>query len=220
MVGLPVTPATLLRWHRELGATSMDLRSLSPVSSGLDPPLVELSCGWHARNSRWVTCGSVGVRQSWERRFRPTPWRNILRRNGLGLPRGAAGPSWASSFAPRPPGVLACDFFTVETSGLPLMYFLFSSFSSSFAWCWLGGVSPHPTGGGCPQVRNLTTALGESDRPDQVPRCASDANMWALRHRVQAPAYGCETPVRAPRANAVGGALGSAAFRPDAWTGS
>ena len=42
-------------------------------------------------------------------------------------------------------GVLACDFFTVETVALTRMYVL-SFIELERRLVWLGGVSPHPTG--------------------------------------------------------------------------
>jgi len=51
--------------------------------------------------------------------------RILLRRHGLGpAPRGS-GPSWSQFLRAQARGILACDFFTVETALLQTLYVLF-----------------------------------------------------------------------------------------------
>src|SRR5438874_1733897 len=129
-----VTPATLLRWHRELVR-----RRWRPTSSGS-----------HARNS-----AKLGTKVS------ATSVRNILRRHGLGPAPRRSGPSWTQFLRSRATRVLACDFFTVETVGLNRMYVLFF-IELERRLVWLGGVTEQPTGEWVTQqARNLAMALGE-----------------------------------------------------------
>src|SRR2546428_8242811 len=84
--------------------------------------------------------------------------RNIL---SLGPGPRRSGPTLTQFLRTQAAGVLACDFFTVETVALTRMYVLFF-IELERRLVWLGGVSPHPTGERVTQqARNLTMALGE-----------------------------------------------------------
>ena len=67
-------------------------------------------------NPRWGylrirgECAKLGIKVS------GTSVRNILRRNGLGPAPRRGGPSWAEFLRSQAAGVLACDFFTVESA--------------------------------------------------------------------------------------------------------
>ncbi len=54
-----VTPATLLRWHRELVRRRWTYRREPRVQTGLDPALVELVLRLARENSGWGYCVSV-----------------------------------------------------------------------------------------------------------------------------------------------------------------
>src|SRR2546421_352309 len=199
-----VTPATLLRWHRELVRRRWTYAREPGVRKGLDPALVELVLRLARENSRWGylrirgECAKLGMRVS------GTSVRNILRRHGLGPAPRRSGPSWAEFLRSQAAGVLACDFFTVETVGLTRMYVLFF-IELERRLVWLGGVTPHPTGEWVTQqARNLTMALAERatqfkflvrDR-DAKYVASFDAAFGADGVRV------VKTPMRAPRANA------------------
>src|SRR5207253_6583213 len=101
-------------------------------------------------------CSKIGTKVS------PTSVRNILRRNGLGPAPRRGGPSWGEFLRSQAAGVLACDFFTVETVALTRIYVLFF-IELERRLVWLGGVSPHPTGEWVTQqARNLAMALVET----------------------------------------------------------
>jgi len=120
-----VQPETLLRWHRELVRRRWTYRREPRVQRGLDPALVELVLRLARENPRWGylricgECAKLGTKVS------ATSVRNILRRNGLGPAPRRGGPTWAEFLRSQAAGVLACDFFTVETVGLTRMYVLF-----------------------------------------------------------------------------------------------
>jgi transposase InsO family protein len=199
-----VTPATLLRWHRELVRRRWTYRREPRVQTGLDPALVELVLRLARENSRWGylricgECAKLGMRVS------ATSVRNILRRHGLGPAPRRSGPSWTQFLRSQAAGVLACDFFTVETVGLTRMYVLFF-IELERRRVWLGGVTAHPTGEWVTQqARNLAMALAERAIPvtllvrdrDTKFLGSFDAVFVADGVRV------VKTPVRAPRANA------------------
>src|SRR5437588_13126045 len=139
----------------------MDLSSKGGRQEGLDQALVELVLRLARENPRWGylricgECAKLGMKVS------ATSVRNIFRRHGLGPAPRRSGPSWTQFLRSQAAGVLACDFFTVETVGLARMYVLFF-IELKRRFVWLGGVSPHPTGEWTTQqARNLAMALGE-----------------------------------------------------------
>jgi transposase InsO family protein len=199
-----VTPATLLRWHRELVRRRWTYTREPRVRRGLDPALVELVSRLARENPRWGylricgECAKLGTKVS------GTSVRNILRRHGLGPAPRRSGPSWTQFLRSQAAGVLACDFFTVETVGLNRMYVLFF-IELERRLVWLGGVTEHPTGEWVTQqARNLAMALGERAGRVQLLLRDRDAKFVASLDSVFA-ADGVrvvKTPVRAPRANA------------------
>ena len=122
-----VTPATLLRWHRELVRRRWTYRREPRVWKGLDPGLVELVLRLARENPRWGYLRIRGESAKLGMRVWATSVRNILRRHGLGPAPRRSGPTWAEFLRSQAAGVLACDFFTVETVGLTRMYVLSSS---------------------------------------------------------------------------------------------
>jgi putative transposase len=122
---LLVTPSTLLRWHRELVARRWTYPHTRPGQRGLDPAIVELVLRLARENPRWGylriagECRTLGIRQS------ASSARRILRRHRLGPAPRRGGPSWTQFLRGQASGLLACDFFTVETVGLTRLYVLF-----------------------------------------------------------------------------------------------
>ncbi len=199
-----VTPATLLRWHRELVRRRWTYAREPRVQRGLDPALVELILRLARENPRRGylrirgECAKLGIKVS------GTSVRNILRRNGLGPAPRRGGPSWAEFLRSQAAGVLACDFFTVETVALTRMYVLFF-IELERRLVWLGGVTAHPTGEWVTQqARNLAMELGE--RTLQVKLLVRDRDAkFVASFDAAFAADGVrvvKTPVRAPRANA------------------
>src|ERR1019366_8553968 len=89
--------------------------------------------------------------------------RRVLRRHGLGpAPRG--GPTWAEFLRSQAHGVLATDFFTVDTVGFTQLYVLFV-IELSTRQVHILGVSEHPTGAFVTQVvRNFVSVLDDRGR--------------------------------------------------------
>ena len=120
-----VTPATLLRWHRDLVRRRWTYPHRHGRRRGLDPSVVELVLRLARENPRWGyqriagECAKLGVAVS------ATSIRNILRRHRLGPAPRRGGPSWTQFLRAQADGVLACDFLTVETIGVSRLYVLF-----------------------------------------------------------------------------------------------
>jgi hypothetical protein len=120
-----VTPSTLLRWHRELITWRWTYPHTGRDRRGLDEQVVALVLRLARENPRWGylrivgECASLGVRVS------AISVRRILRRHGLGPAPRRGGPSWTQFLRAQAAGLLATDFFTVETVGLIRLYVLF-----------------------------------------------------------------------------------------------
>jgi hypothetical protein len=54
-----------------------------------------------------------------------TTIRTLLRRHGLGPAPRRRGPTWTQFLKAQAEGIVACDFFTVETIWLQTLYVLF-----------------------------------------------------------------------------------------------
>src|SRR5205807_9069960 len=134
------------------------------VRRGLDPEIVELVVRLAAENPRWGyvrlagECAKVGVGVS------VSSVRNILRRHHLGPAPRRGGPTWVEFLTSQASGVLACDFFTVETVGLRRLY-VFFFIELERRQVFLAGVTAHPDRRWTTQqARTLAVTLGDSAR--------------------------------------------------------
>lgn len=123
--GFIVTPSTILRWHRELVARKWTFRHRKAGRPPLDPELVSLIVAMAKDNPRWGVIRINGELQGLGHRVGATTIRSILRKAGVGpAPRGD-GPTWSEFLRAQARGIVACDFFTVETAFLKTLYVLF-----------------------------------------------------------------------------------------------
>src|SRR2546423_1916834 len=120
-----VTPATLLRWHRELIARRWTYPRTGHDARGLDEEIVALVVRLARENSRWGYLRIVGECRNLGVRVSATSVRRILRRHGLGPAPRRSGPTWTQFLKTQASGLLATDFCTVETVGLTRLYVLF-----------------------------------------------------------------------------------------------
>jgi hypothetical protein len=119
-----VTPSTLLRWHRELIARRWTYPHTGRDQCGLDETVVALVVRLARENPRWGYLRIVGECRSLGVRVSATSVRRILRRHGLGPAPRRGGPSWTQFLRTQASGLLATDFFTVETVGPTRLYAL------------------------------------------------------------------------------------------------
>lgn len=120
-----VAPQTLLRWHRELVKRKWTYRSKRTGRPPMDPEICELICRMARENSRWGCVRIQGELRGLGIRVGATTIRSLLRRSGLGPAPRRSGPSWSEFLRAQATGILACDFFTVETVFLKTLYVLF-----------------------------------------------------------------------------------------------
>ncbi len=200
-----VQPETLLRWHRRMVAR----RWTYPTSSTGQPPIAEevqqLVVRLARENLRWGYQRLHGELLRLGVRVSPSSIRRVLRAHGIDPAPRRAPSSWRSFLRQQAAGIVACDFFTVDTIFLRRVYVLFFiEFGSRRVH--LAGVTDHPTGlWVAQQARNLVVSLGERagawkflirDRDAKFTRAFDD--VW----RSTGSEVIC-TPVQAPTAKAL-----------------
>ena len=201
-----VTPETLLRWHRELSCRKWK-RWRAQGGEGRPPlgdEIVELIVRLGRENRRWGCVRIQGELRGLGIRISASSIRRVLRSHGLGpAPRG--GPTWKEFLTAQASGILATDFFVVDTIKFTQLYALFViEFQSRVVH--ILGVTDHPTGSFVTQVaRNLAGDLTEHARSFRFLIRDRDAKFTASFDEVFA-SEGIEvikTPVRSPCANAI-----------------
>jgi len=120
-----VTPQTLLRWHRELVRKKWSYRRRSAGRPPLDPDVRALVVRLARENRGWGCLRIQGELRKLGIRTGATTIRSLLRRSGLGPAPRRSGPSWSEFLRAQAHGMVACDFFTVETAWLRTLYVLF-----------------------------------------------------------------------------------------------
>jgi putative transposase len=200
-----VTPATLLRWHRELIARSWTYpRHRRRAPNAVEDDVVDLVLRLARENPRWGYLRIVGECRKLGVTISATTVRNVLRRHRLGpAPRGS-GPSWSEFLRAQAAGTLACDFFHVDTVTLRRMYVLFF-IDLERRMVYLAGVTAHPVGPWVTQqARDLAATLEDQGRVVRFFVRDRDAKFVGPFDEVlrSIGARVIRTPVRAPRANA------------------
>ena len=157
----PVTPATLLAWHRRLAARKYDTSNnrkpgRPPTVPGIARVVVRLA----KENSLWgyrrihgeLTKLGIAVAPS-------TVWK-ILRDAGIDPAPRRAGLTWRQFLHAQATGILAVDFLHVDTVLLKRMYVLVF-IEHGTRRMHLGGITANPTGEwAVQQARNLALTLG------------------------------------------------------------
>jgi hypothetical protein len=138
-----VTPRTPLRWHQELVRRRWTYRRRGPGRPRLEQGTVELILRLAKDNPRWGYLRIRGELLKLGIRVSATAIRTVLRRHRLGPAPRRSGPTWRQFLAQQASGILASDFFTVETVRLKTLYVLVF-IELSTRQVHLSGVSAHP----------------------------------------------------------------------------
>jgi putative transposase len=162
-----LSPATLLRWHRELVARRWTYPKVQgtggdrlPVAAAIRTLVIRLARENPTWGHRRIYGELVGLGY---RAASATVW-NMLRRAGLDPAPRRSGPTWREFCRAQAQTVLACDFYTVDAVLLRRMYAFFV-LEIGTRRVHILGVTRHPTGEWVTQqARNLPMTLGERAR--------------------------------------------------------
>jgi len=200
-----VTPATLMRWHRDLVARSWTYpRRGGSAPDPLDEEIVALVLRLAGENPRWGYLRIVGECRKLGVTLSATTVRKVLRRHRLGPAPRSSGPSWSEFLRAQAVGTLSCDFFHVDTVTLRRLYALFF-IDLERRMVYLAGVTAHPAGPWVTQqARNLVATLEDQGRELRFLVRDRDTKFVGPFDEVirSVGARVIKTPFRAPRANA------------------
>jgi putative transposase len=200
--GFIVTPATILRWHRELVARRWTYGRKRTGRPPLDAELVSLIVQMAKGNPRWGVVRIKGELQGLGYRIGATTIRTIARRAGIPpAPRGD-GPTWSQFLRAQAKGIVACDFFTVQTVFLRTLYVLFFIKIGTRRVRIIGATTNPYADWVTQQARNLT--MDRDLRDARFLIRDRDAKFTASFDDVfrSEGARVLRTPIRPPRANA------------------
>jgi transposase len=158
----PVTPATLLAWHRKLAARRYDTsKRRKPGRPPTTPSIARLAVRLAKENPLWGYRRIHGELTKLGIAVGPSTVYEILRAAGIDPAPRRAGPTWRQFLHAQAAGILAADFLHVDTVLLKRLYVLVF-IEHDTRRMHLGGVTAHPTGEWTvQQARNLAISLDE-----------------------------------------------------------
>ena len=198
-----VSPKTLVRWHRELVRRKWSYQRRRQGRPPIDPGVREVVLRLGRENPRWGCVRIQGELRKLGIQVGATTIRAILRAAGVGPSPRREGPSWSEFLRAQAQGIIACDFFTVETVRLQTLYVLFWIEHGSRR-VRLAGITANPD---CAwvtqQARNL--AVEQQVASNRFLIHDRDAKFCGPFDAIFASegVRVIETPLRAPRANAI-----------------
>ncbi|MGW9022704.1 integrase core domain-containing protein [Streptomyces sp. NPDC055722] len=158
----PVTPGTLLAWHRRLIARKWDYSGRRrhtgrpPTAAALKKLVLRLA----RDNPRWGHRRIQGELARLGHPIASSTVRQILHAAGIGPAPRRSGPSWREFLTLQAEGIIAADFFHVDTvTGRRLYALVFLEHGTRRLH--ITGVTAHPTAQwATQQARNLAADLG------------------------------------------------------------
>jgi hypothetical protein len=166
----PVTPATLLAWHRQLAGSKYDTSNWrKPGSPSTLPGIGRLVVRLAKENPLWGHRRIHGELTKLGVTVAPSTVWEILRAAGIDPAPRRSGPTWRQFLTAQAAGILAVDFLHVDTVLLKRMYVLVF-IEHGTRRMHLGGVTANPTGDWTVQrARNLALTLDERFESIKVP---------------------------------------------------
>jgi putative transposase len=200
-----VQPATLLRWHRDLVAKHWTYPHGRPGRPAVPKGTTSLVVRLAKENPEWGYRRIHGELATMGIVIAPSSVWSILKRHGIEPSPRRSGPTWAEFLTAQAKGLMACDFFSVDTVLLRRIYVLVFIHHDT-RLMRIAGVTTKPIASWVTQqARNLSMELAEQadavkflirDRDTKF-TASFDAVFAADGIRI------VRSPVRAPRANAI-----------------
>jgi transposase len=200
-----VTPATVLRWHRDLVTRRWTQPRRRTGGRSTASELRQLVLRLASENPTWGYRRIHGELAGLGHQIAPSTVWSILKRAGIDPAPRRSGPTWRQFLTAQAHGILATDFFCVDTVLLHRLYVLFVV-EHATRRVHLLGITANPTGAWvAQQARNLLIDLDDRlagftflirDRDSKFTG-VFDAVFASEGIRI------LRTPVRAPRANAI-----------------
>jgi transposase InsO family protein len=158
----PVTPATLLAWHRRLAAKKYDTsRQRRPGRPPATPDIRRLMLHLARENPLWGHRRIQGEPVKLGIAVAPSTVWEILHAAGIDPAPRRAGPAWQQFLRAQAAGIAAAGFLHVDTVLLKRLYVLVF-IEHGTRRMHIGGVTADPTGEWtAQQARNLALTLGE-----------------------------------------------------------
>jgi len=158
----PVTPATLLAWHRKLAATKYDTsKRRKPGRPPTVRSIARLAVRLAKENPLWGYRRIQGELTKLGLAVAPSTVWEILHAAGIDPAPRRSGPTWRQFLHAQAAGILAVDFLHVDTVLLRRLYVLVF-IEHGTRRMHFGGVTAHPTGDWTvQQARNLALTLDE-----------------------------------------------------------
>ena len=158
----PVTPATLLAWHRRLAARKYDTsKRRQPGRPATIRSIARLTIRLAKENPLWGYRRIHGELTKLGLTSAPSTIYEILRAAGIEPAPRRDGPTWRQFLHAQAAGILAVDFLHVDTVALTRLYVLVF-IEHGTRRMHIGGITAHPTGDWTvQQARNLALDLGE-----------------------------------------------------------
>jgi putative transposase len=199
----PVSPQTVLRWHRELVRRKWTyLHRRRPGRPRVRAEVTTLVLRLARENPRWGYLRIQGELKKLGVLVSATAICSLLRRHGLPPAPRRDGPSWREFLSAQAAGIVACDFFCVETVWLKTLYVLFFM-ELSTRRVHLAGVTAHPCSAWvAQQARNLAIE-GRLDKARFLIRDRDAKYSGAFDEVFRSEGLRViRTPIRSPKANA------------------
>ncbi len=158
----PVTPATLLAWHRRLATRKYDTsKRRRPGRPATVRSIARLAIRLAQENPLWGYRRIHGELTKLGAAVAPSTVYEILRAAGIDPAPRRDGLAWRQFLHAQAAGILAADFLHVDTVALTRLYVLVFV-EHGTRRMHLGGVTAHPTGDWtAQQARNLALDAGE-----------------------------------------------------------
>ena len=157
----PVTPATLLAWHRRLAARKYDTSKRRRPGQATVRSIAGLPVRLAHENPLWGYRRIHGELTKLGVTIAPSTIYEILRAAGIDPTPRRSGLTWRQFLHAQAAGILAVDFLHVDAVTLTRLYVLVF-IEHGTRRMHIGGITAHPTGEWTvQQARNLALDLGE-----------------------------------------------------------